>query len=221
MTGTRVDRLFEAARSGAWERVAQTLGEASDDVRARGPSGVTLLHVAAELDDVTLAELLLDRGAEMEAEASWGHTPFQWAAQLGSARVGRLLLDRGAERHGLWSAAALGDLEDVRRYLGEVLRGNIPAGTTVSDAFHIACRNGHLEVAKLLLSSGAAVDAGGYFGASALHWASIGGHDDVALWLVDSGADRAARDPKFDSTPAGWAREGGHDTLARTLEEDA
>lgn len=44
-------------------------------------------------------------------------------------------------------------------------------------------------------------------GATALHYAALGGHEDIARFLVEHGADVNARDAKFKATPAGWAIE--------------
>ncbi len=41
-------------------------------------------------------------------------------------------------------------------------------------------------------------------GATALHYAALGGHREVARLLVQHGADINARDGKFSATPAGW-----------------
>lgn len=235
------EAAFDAARSGNVAAVAELLESSPELVRARGKGGVTLLHVAAEQGDVALAELLLDRGAELEAEASWGYTPFEWAAAMASARVARLLLDRGAQRLNLWTSAALGMIDEVRSSFangatvpgagraprpGADLSGwpeDAPyrTGDVVSDAFHIAARNGHQAVAAFLLESGADIDAVGYLGATGLHWAAIRGRGEIVRWLVEAGADTGLCDPEFDATPAGWAREGGHRELAEFLESGA
>lgn len=44
-------------------------------------------------------------------------------------------------------------------------------------------------------------------GATALHYAALGGHRDAVRVLVDSGADINAADDQFGATPAGWAIE--------------
>lgn len=44
-------------------------------------------------------------------------------------------------------------------------------------------------------------------GATPLHYATFGGHSDVARLLVQHGADINARDDKFNATPTGWAIE--------------
>jgi hypothetical protein len=231
--------VFEAARAGDLAAVLQRLHEAPEALDARDASGASLLHVAAERDDVALARSLLELGADPEVEAPWGQTPYEWAANLNAARVADMLRYRGVDRHSLWTAAALGRMDDVRRRLDDgptgpgFRRGASPEadlsgwpedtafrrGDGVSDAFYIACRNGHLAVARALAEAGASLDARGYFGGTALHWAALGGHAAVVRWLVRAGARADERDPKFDSTPAGWAREGGHTGLARLLDE--
>lgn len=44
-------------------------------------------------------------------------------------------------------------------------------------------------------------------GATALHYATFGGHRSVVEELVKQGADINARDSKFGATPTGWAIE--------------
>lgn len=44
-------------------------------------------------------------------------------------------------------------------------------------------------------------------GVTALHYAALGGHKEVAELLVKHGADVNARDGTFGATPAGWAIE--------------
>jgi ankyrin repeat protein len=54
------------------------------------------LHYAALEDDLSQAELLIQSGADLNAQDSAGLTALHFAAQKGSIRVARLLLDRGA-----------------------------------------------------------------------------------------------------------------------------
>jgi ankyrin repeat protein len=44
-------------------------------------------------------------------------------------------------------------------------------------------------------------------GATALHYAALGGHRAVAQFLVENGAEINAPDAEFGATPAGWAIE--------------
>jgi ankyrin repeat protein len=67
------------------------------------------------------------------------------------------------------------------------------------------------------LGQGANVDACGFFGGTALHWAALNGHGGTVEFLKQSGARLDLRDEQFQSTPAEWAKEGGHDELAARL----
>ena len=233
----RVGDALEAARSGSLEALLALLDGAPELVSARGDGGTTLLHVAAERDDRTMAEALLDLGADPRARASWGYTAFEWAAAMAADRVARLLLDRGLAELDLWTAAAIGELDFVRSCFedgrprpgvgrrpadGADLTGWPPdapfrTGDVVSDAFHIAARNGRIEVAAYLLERNASVDAIGYFGATGLQWAAVAGREEIVRWLIEKGADPGRRDAEFGSDAAGWAREGGHASLADFL----
>lgn len=88
----------------------------------------------------------------------------------------------------------------------------------VSEAFYIAGRNGHVEVARFLLEKGADIDCRGFFGAPALHWAAINGHKPMVEFLIAHGADLSLRDHQFNSTPLGWALEGKQEEIARLIQ---
>lgn len=203
---------FDRVRSGDPEGLARLLAAEPSLASATNDDGTPLLHAAAQSDDPALVDAVLEAGADVEVKARWGHTALEWAANVNARRAADFLLSRGSALN-LWSAAALGRMDDVRAFLA--LGQNERA---VADAFYIACRNGALDVARLLRAEGAEVDALGYFDATALHWAAVNGHEETVAWLVAEGANVTRRDPEFDATPAGWAREGGHDDLARRLE---
>lgn len=230
--------MFGAIEKGDDAAVAHELEMAPDLVWASDQYRQTPLHHAAEHDREQTAARLLDGGADLEAETTWGMTPLQWAANMGSRRVGRLLIDRGAKLN-MWSAAGLGLLEAMPAFwdasgrlkpgaaqlrYDEVAKNTYvkrePSGDdrdAVSDAFYIACRNGHILVARFLLARGADVHFKGFFGATALHWAAINGHQETVEWLLSLGARTDLEDDEFQSTPAGWAREGGHQEIAARL----
>ncbi len=236
MTG-RGAGVFDIVRAGDRRALSALLSGYPALSSSIDDDGTPLLHAAAARDDPVMVEMVLDAGGDLDARAPWGQTAMEWAANMGCSAAAEVFVARGC-RLDLWTAAALGKLEVVRTFFanGSLVdgAGRTPApgadlsgwpddtpyrrGDAVSDAFYIACRNGALAVARELLERGADVDATGYFGATALHWAAFLGREAVVDWLVEAGADVGRPDPEFDATPAGWAREGGHDALARRLE---
>jgi ankyrin repeat protein len=227
--------FFAAVESGNGSEVAAMLQRDPRLARAAGAHVKTGLHWAAEKNHVEIARLLIDAGADLEAQTSWGATPLEWAATMGCTGVADLLLSRGAAGLTVVTAAALGKLDVVRTLVG---RGDLAAdsrrviatsddewpsdtanvqGDVLSDAMYSAARNGHDAVVAFLLDSGARVDAKGFFGATGLHWAAINGHRTTVDLLLSRGASRTIRDARFKTTPEGWAVEGGHPDIARLL----
>ncbi|HEY5934312.1 MAG TPA: sigma-70 family RNA polymerase sigma factor [Kofleriaceae bacterium] len=235
----RIADIIDASKRGDAAAVAGLLAENSALASSKGEYDKTPLHWAAETNQREIAELLIAAGADLEQQTSWGATALEWAATLGSKDVGRVLLERGARGLNLFTAAGLGMIEAVRSYFAHGRPGpeagraprigeeaaNIPpdsavmTGDVVSDAFYIACRNGELAIAQLLLEHGADLNAKGYFGATALHWAAHNGHREVVRWLLECGANPDGRDLKFHSTAAGWAIENNHRELAQLIVE--
>lgn len=237
MTHKDEEAFIEAVKQGDTSAVADLLRGWQELVRFAGEHDKTGLHWAAETDQVEVAEILLDAGADIEAKTSWGATPLDWSATMGSLRVADLLISRGARGFTLVAAAALGKLEAVRatimsgadlstqRRRGAPLSPNEdwPAdsaymrGDVLSDAMYAAARNGHARVVEFLLDQGAAIDAKGVFGATALHWAAMNGHSDTVNVLLARGANLKIQDAQFNGTPETWAREGGHIEIADAL----
>jgi ankyrin repeat protein len=230
--------FFDAIRRGDVPEVVHLLNRQPELARIADEHGKTGLHWAAECGHAEVARRLLDAGAEIEAKTSWGASPLDWAATMGSVQVGELLLSRGASGFTLVVAAGLGKLDEIRTMMvsggghdAQRRRGApmLPddhwpvdsahlLGDVDSDAMYAAARNGHTQVVEYLLNCGAAVDAKGVFGGTALHWAAINGHRSTVDLLVARGASLAIRDARFRSTPAEWAAEGGHTELAASLQ---
>ena len=89
--------------------------EAGADVAADtgGDMPETPLHWAASSDDVDVAVVLIDGGAELETPGGSIGTPLDNAVGYGCWHVARLLVSRGARVERLWQAAALGLLDPL------------------------------------------------------------------------------------------------------------
>ena len=229
--------LLEAVTTGDQDRVVELIRTRPDSIREADQLGKTGLHYAAETNQVAIARLLVDAGADLEAQTSWGATPFDWAATMGNGAVAELLLASGASGYTLITAAALGHLAEVRRIIesGVDLSVHRPRsvptgpdaewpsdtammqGDVLSHALYSAARNGHKAVVAYLLEQGADQNARGFFGATALHWAAINGHCGTVELLLERGADPTLKDARFDSTVEGWAQEGGHRDVVDVL----
>lgn len=110
--GAVVD-VHAAARLGLMDQLHELVLSDPALVHSRGGDGQTPLHFAGTLE---VAEFLLSHGAEIDArDVDHESTPAQW--MIGDRQeVARFLVQRGC-RTDLLMAAALGDLELVRRHL--------------------------------------------------------------------------------------------------------
>lgn len=233
------EEILQAAQRGDVAKVRQLLASDTTLVNAKGAHDKTALHWAAEKNYPELAELLVSAGADINAEVSWGMTPLQWAANMGSRDVAKILLTHGAmPQLNMWAAAGLGMLDVVQSFwdspntlnpgagqkrmrdLGDGKWDKAPPKTyleLISEALHIAARNGHIPVAKFLLERGADINCRGFFGAPGLLWAAINGHKPMVEFLIEHGADLTLRDEQFHSTALGWALEGKQTAIAELL----
>ena len=112
--GARVD-AHAAARLGMLDKLRELIAADPAVVASRGGDGQTPLHFACSVE---VARFLLDHGAEIDAlDVDHESTPAQY--MMGDRReVARYLVSRGC-RTDLLMAAALGDLDLVRRLLDE------------------------------------------------------------------------------------------------------
>src|SRR5581483_6781952 len=116
----------------------------------------TPLHWAASTDDVDVAVVLVDGGAELETAGGSIGTPLDNAVGYGCWHVARLLVERGAPVEKLWHAAALGLLDRLEELLAATPP---PAAEDVTHAFWQACHGGQRRTAERLLAAGADINA--------------------------------------------------------------
>src|SRR2546427_1390250 len=110
--GAIVD-VHAAARLGMMDRLKELISANPELVHARGGDGQTPLHFASTIE---VADYLLDHGADIDArDIDHESTPAQWMLR-DRQQTARHLVSRGC-RTDILMAAALGDLELVRKHL--------------------------------------------------------------------------------------------------------
>jgi uncharacterized protein len=157
--------------------------DAGADVNARfiGPHTETPLHWAASSDDIDIIDVLVNRGADIEAPGSviGGGTPLADAVAFGQWNAARRLIERGAQST-LWQSAALGLMDRVTRAFAA---NSPPTAQDVTTAFWCACHGGQLESATYLEERGADINWVGFDELTPLDAARRSGAEDVIRWL--------------------------------------
>src|SRR5690349_4045264 len=89
--------LSDAARAGDWETVRSLVaaGVRADTVNASDQDGTRPLHWAVRADELAIADLLLNAGADATAQNRLGVTALYLAAANGDGAMIRKLLDHG------------------------------------------------------------------------------------------------------------------------------
>ena len=187
--------------------------DAGADANAADDHGVTPLSLACLNGSAAVVDRLLAAGADANAARSNGETPLMTAARVGNVDVVRRLVAAGADPNA--TEATLGQtalMLAVAENHTPVARVLLEIGATVSarstnrfTALLFAAQQGNIDAARLLLSAGADINESAPEGiggntnartrfiadtdAAALLVAIDSGHADMALFLLERGAD--------------------------------
>uniref|UniRef100_A0AAR2KW93 Ankyrin 1, erythrocytic a n=1 Tax=Pygocentrus nattereri TaxID=42514 RepID=A0AAR2KW93_PYGNA len=187
----RLPALHIAARNDDTRTAAVLLqNDPNPDVLSKVCTGFTPLHIAAHYENLNVAQLLLNRGANVNFTPKNGITPLHIASRRGNVIMVRLLLDRGA---------------------------TIDAKTKDElTPLHCAARNGHVRIIEILLEQGAPIQAKTKNGLSPIHMAAQGDHMDCVRQLLQYNAE--IDDITLDHlTPLHVAAHCGHHRMAKVL----
>jgi ankyrin repeat protein len=158
--------LLDAVRSGNTQ-AARMLIAGGADVNAASPDGMTALHWAVRADDLPLVDRLLRAGAHADLANRLGVTPLELATTNGSAPMLKRLIAAGADPHALlpegetllMRAARTGRVDALKVLLAHGLDPNARETTLGETALIWAAAENHGGAVRLLIESGAAVDA--------------------------------------------------------------
>jgi ankyrin repeat protein len=180
------------------------------------PSGATLLHVAAELGQLDLAQALLRAGADPNALNDADEPPLLQLSLLSGVELAKVLIRHGADPayvepdllftplgHAIASRSAT-----LALYL---IALQVPIDEVIHDITErtpliAALEQGLLDVAAALLDRGVSVAGADEDGRTALHYAAITGDATICRRLRDIGCPTTTRD-RDGKTAADHARE--------------
>ena len=195
------------------------------DINESDDHGRTALTWASQFSHDEVVQILLDNGADVNAQGGEYGDALQAASSGGHEKVVKLLLDKGADLEAkdkydgatpLWRAAGNGHEAVVKLLLD---KGADPEAKDKSGATPLwrAAESGHEAVVKLLLDKGADLEVKDkYYGATPLWRAAESGHEAVVKLLLDKGADLGAKD-KDGRTSLWWAARNGHEAVVKLL----
>jgi ankyrin repeat protein len=241
--------LAEAARRGdvAAVRTLLKADTAKDDLAAQTADNMTPLLYAAQSNDLAMARLLLDAGADPNLANLYGVTPLWLAATNASAPFVELLLKHGANAAGalpsgetpLMAAARAGDAVSIDLLIKAGADPNAAQESQGETALMWAAAENHAEAIRALAKGGAMLDAHSKtLNLAPMNWLQIGmvstvlpiggwtapmyaarqDAKDAIRALAEVGADLSSQDPD-GTTPLIVAIMNAHYDLAAELLE--
>jgi ankyrin repeat protein len=183
--------------------VAQALLDRGADPNAALPEGETILMTAARSGSVPIVKLLLSRGATANGVESWhGQSALMWAASENHGGVVAALVEGGADMN--LRSKVLDGMPPLRKTAPDVgqqgIHSTFPRGGMT--ALHFAARQGSADAIAALAAAGVDLDQKDPDGFTAVIFAILNGHYDIAALLIDQGAgvnttDSSGRGPLF------------------------
>lgn len=162
--------LFEAVHAQDLGAVKKLINGGADVNEVDG-EGNTALLIAVLTRQAKLVEELLKLGADPNQARPDGKGPLFGSVRVGDEKISQLLLKSGAKV----------DAPLIMEHNGTDVGG--------CTALYVAASLGHLSFCRILLSSGALLDAANDLGYTPLMAAIEGGHEDVIDFLLKSGAN--------------------------------
>lgn len=191
------NELFKSAKNGNLEQVKQCL-ENGADVNARNiysDDGFTpLMYALQYTDSFEIVKYLVDNGADVLAE----HKGYYFETESSILDMARnksseikQYLETKAQEAKLVDCASREDTNGVREYLANGINANAThKGIT---ALMSACQNGYYEVAIILITAGADINAKDIKGKSVSQYAAEGGNVKIMELLLAQGANSGAK----------------------------
>ena len=181
--------LFTISKLGKKEAIKYLLDSRVDIKKKLDEDGWTALMLASQNGRKEMCELLIEKGADVNAVSIRG-TALMVAAEEGNKEVCELLIEKGAE------------INAVNEF-----------GTT---ALMFAAKEGNKEVCQLLVEKGLEVNTADKYGITAFMRAANRGNKEVCQLLIEKGADVNAVDLK-NRTPLVISVESGQREIIEML----
>ncbi|KAI9856111.1 MAG: hypothetical protein M1813_009229 [Trichoglossum hirsutum] len=197
--------------------------------RTRSPKSIASpLYYVSLAGLVEPSKLLLEKGADVNAQGGDYGNALQAASAKGHDQIVQQLLEKGADinaqggyyGNALQAASFEGHDQIVQQLLEKGVDINAQGGR-YGNALQAASFEGHDQIVQQLLEKGVDINAqGGRYG-NALQAASVKGHDQIVQQLLEKGADVNAQGGVYGNALLAASLEGYDQIVQQLLEKGA
>ncbi|KAL3102100.1 hypothetical protein niasHS_003509 [Heterodera schachtii] len=225
--------LMEAC-CGGHSDVVRMLLQAGTDINALSSTHNTALIYACASGYIECVKELLATGrCDLDIRNESGHCALMEAANIGNVEIMKLLVKHGAKitnvvesveyKESALTLAAFKGHFDAAKYLLSLMPDTKDAleEEEVYTALIEASMDGHVEVAKLLLSAGAKVNLANESFENPLTLAAGGGHTEMVKLLLSAGAELEEPNDEGYTPLMEASREGHFDVVEMLLDQGA
>jgi ankyrin len=191
--------------------MVELLLRAGVEANASNPGGETALMTASRTGNLDTVKLLVDRGAAVNAKESVrGQTALMWSVVENHLDVAKFLISRAADINAQTNVeipdGTTGKPEarsgDIGAHGPGIYRGRaVPSPSGGLTVLQFAARDGNLAMTRMLVEAGADLERPSGNGTRPLVTAIINNHIELALYLIEKGADVNAADDFYKRTP--------------------
>jgi len=183
-----VTALSLACTNGSARMIEQLLKAGANPNAVVSEAGDTALMLAARTGKPDAVLALLNHGADVNKTNTEGQTPLMWAAAARNSASVQVLIDRKADVNAKTHTAP------PPRPMDTIFSAPFPVGGMTALLF--AVRQNDRESTRILIDAGAEVKGNAADGTSPLLVAVMNGHNALAAFLLDKGADPNAPDSR-------------------------
>ena len=179
-----------------------------------GRAELPLHKIASSGRLASVARLLVEHGALVDAVRWDGSTAYTLAIRSGNATVADYLASVGADRtrvtvfDRLRGACESANDGEARRIIAAHPDAMNSLSREDAQALGMAVAEGRTEAAGLMVELGWPLTAEGEWGGTPLHWAAWNGRVELTRLLIKHGAPINLRDSAYGSSPIAWACHG-------------
>jgi hypothetical protein len=174
----------------------------SAKVTTTDADGQEPIHIATRTGDFQLVTSLLTCGAKLKTRSSYGWRPLHIAAAYGHVALIANFITHGVDLEDRLSSPSFKPGKKTNEAARQGYWAEIRWPHEEARALHLAIEFGHAEMAKLLLASGAKIDAVDSQRWQPLHYAAFHCQPEVVELLLDKGASPHAT-TQDGNTPLG------------------